>query len=590
MKFQGIIAFVLSACVVAQTCERITYRKEVSDVTPDEWKIYLDTIKEAKRRGIWIEAANLHNRLNPQIHWNCVFFFWHRAFLSDMEKKLQAINPNFFFPYWDSPTVTNQVDRSPIWSQIGTVGNPVAGNPFGNDILATDNGANQRLVRDIPSVSSLNGKLPNQQLYDQYTSDSLRNGGFAYWAERMEVTHGTLHIEVGGDRGQMSNMYSPADPMFYFHHAHLDYLWVKAQDTWNAANMGAGAQFGGLLADRRSVCTFDARIPNYPQLTLNNVLNTKNICVEYLRRGQPKPTTPVTTVRTTTTSAARTTTSNVATTTTRASTTSAVASTTVAPTTAATTTNGAVVSSTTTNAGVSTTNNVSTSSQNSSTTKGETSSGVVTSTTKGETTSGVVTSKPVSTTKDNAATTSSVSNSPSASSTSEPTAATSNTNVVIITTGLQSPTSTNVPVIPTDVPRYEYPVDFKPITYCPPRLPEYWIKMLAVNDNFDVVKARTDLIFKECDDLVIRVKEGYVVPPMVDYSFDQRPPIEFTPEECARDSGSNGVAVRPELYTDSYITNSTAKKPTDGTYEVASGVTSTTFSVIGSVLGFIALL
>jgi ABC-type uncharacterized transport system permease subunit len=85
-----------------------TIRKDVRDMTQNEWDIYTSTIRKAittyepgSNVSIWMQNVNLHKAIYPQVHSNCMFFYFHRIFIYHMEKKLQdMINPSFFFPYW----------------------------------------------------------------------------------------------------------------------------------------------------------------------------------------------------------------------------------------------------------------------------------------------------------------------------------------------------------------------------------------------------------------------------------------------------------------------------------------------------------
>jgi Common central domain of tyrosinase len=65
--------------------------------------------------------------------------------------------------------------------------------------------------------------------------------GFADFADYLEIIHGAPHNEIGGRDGDMSDgRYSPADPIFYLHHATIDRIWAE----WQAA--GNGNEFNGV--------------------------------------------------------------------------------------------------------------------------------------------------------------------------------------------------------------------------------------------------------------------------------------------------------------------------------------------------------
>ena len=214
---------------VNPTCKKTTVRKEVNDVTDQEWKMIVNTIQKAQRTpekgdpdgySVWEAGADLHRELayggpndQGQIHSTCMFFYWHRVFVVEMEKNLQEINPDFFFPYWDSPKQWADADNSPLWNYLGGKGTPVQ-----NDIF---NGAkfNIKGYKDPLSRTrlSVNETLVQASLYDRITKRSItRKLGFSGWHEQMEGLHQTIHMQIGGEYelGQMSRMVSPLDPIF----------------------------------------------------------------------------------------------------------------------------------------------------------------------------------------------------------------------------------------------------------------------------------------------------------------------------------------------------------------------------------------
>lgn len=48
------------------------------------------------------------------------------------------------------------------------------------------------------------------------------------------VPHGLIHANIGGD---MAEMYSPNDPVFWHHHAYVDYLWTKRGERYDGEDI-----------------------------------------------------------------------------------------------------------------------------------------------------------------------------------------------------------------------------------------------------------------------------------------------------------------------------------------------------------------
>jgi tyrosinase len=206
----------LVAAVFSQ-CRKVTTRYEVHDMTDADVKVYKDTIRKAlttadpdvPNMSIWEAAANLHNTAAADIHNSAAFLFWHRLFVSTVEKKLQAINPDFYFPYWDSSREWNRYQNS-------------------RALKITDMSDTILALNRAPS----NSRLPAPETLAYHFQTSISSGqGFDYYYRALEVIHGNLHVAVGG---QMATMDSPRDPLFYMHHGNIDYEWSKCQAAWGS--------------------------------------------------------------------------------------------------------------------------------------------------------------------------------------------------------------------------------------------------------------------------------------------------------------------------------------------------------------------
>ena len=284
-----LLGILLLGLSMSQNCPKVTKRKEANDVTESEWKMIVDTIKLAQKTAekgdpdgysIWEAGADTHlDASNPdskkRVHNSCMFFGWHRVFLVEMEKKLQALNKDFFFPYWDSPKQWGNADNAPVWKYLGGKGSPVTNDIFGGARFKLK-GFEKPLGR---TSGILNENLVASETYDDLLAKNIKakaSAGYGGWSQEVELQHGTVHVTIGGDNGQMSAMASPLDPLFYLHHAHLDYLWLQAQVQWTEMKFD---QYGGIKPDG-SKCTKTDIVPGY-NITLEQAVELKNLCVEY---------------------------------------------------------------------------------------------------------------------------------------------------------------------------------------------------------------------------------------------------------------------------------------------------------------------
>ena len=145
------------------------------------------------------------------------FLPWHRIYLAYFERILQSVDPRITLPYWNWT-----VDRDiPDWLKNIT---PTVNGPDPNffPISVTRNpGPSSALppISDVDIVMSTSN-------YTEF-EDCLENGNQGKHKELQTAMHNTVHQWVGGT--MVDPAISPADPLFWMHHANLDRIWSEWQ-------------------------------------------------------------------------------------------------------------------------------------------------------------------------------------------------------------------------------------------------------------------------------------------------------------------------------------------------------------------------
>ena len=175
-------------------------RKDQASLTDTEKSRYICAFNMINSDGTLGQLVDLHAGMYMQ-HTNLLLLPWHRIFLLLFEEALHNYHPDVCIPYWDWTKADEQ--HFPDWL-AGVL--PTVVTPTRTINVMRSPGAETWLAGTVSGVPAAMA----QSTYDTFSSPI--NG-----------IHGGVHIWVGGTMSDAG--VSPADPVFWMHHANLDRLW-----------------------------------------------------------------------------------------------------------------------------------------------------------------------------------------------------------------------------------------------------------------------------------------------------------------------------------------------------------------------------
>jgi tyrosinase len=186
-------------------------RKNQSRLSRAEWSAFVEAVNAAQTRGAsrpnYREFVDVHVRAMTGAashEWGVHsmpgmlgrnFLAWHRQYLLQFEGRLQEVDPSVTIPYWN-------------W-----IADPRLPSPLNRPALLRRWGVRRRWQRDfLPTRADVNAASGRDR--------------FAPFQRLLEQVHNNVHLAVGGEMGTST---SPADPIFWLHHANVDRLWALWQ-------------------------------------------------------------------------------------------------------------------------------------------------------------------------------------------------------------------------------------------------------------------------------------------------------------------------------------------------------------------------
>lgn len=206
-------------------------RKEIHDLTESEFKLYVKAIQKVKNGGKWKKFADIHRKMYDKIHKtdgslrDNGFLRWHRQFIFDMETELikaMGNNCDITIPYWEwNNDTTYELGKSYIWEskRFGSNnGACISSDHFEEWTPCIKRSWNPKNKKPGHINKMLNIRH-DELLGREYNSE---------WRRDLQSLHNSIHRFTGG---MMNSFGSPYDPLFYSHHAKVDYIWTQKKPS-----------------------------------------------------------------------------------------------------------------------------------------------------------------------------------------------------------------------------------------------------------------------------------------------------------------------------------------------------------------------
>ena len=231
---------VSSNSVIRTESLMVRIRKNANDLTPAERDRFLTALVTLNQQGNFVDFQNMHTAdTSMEIHGRSCFLPWHRLYLLDLERKLQAIDPSVVLPYWKfdepGPNVFTE-DFLGVPDSTGIV-QFSSSNPLVNWRLTVFGEGSGRISRTpVPNFDPATqpARVQNNEAatLNLGTTPGPTPGASRVTFERFERMegdpHGSAHVSFLGQVADIGR--APADPLFFLLHANVDRLW----STWNA--------------------------------------------------------------------------------------------------------------------------------------------------------------------------------------------------------------------------------------------------------------------------------------------------------------------------------------------------------------------
>ncbi|KAI8779251.1 TYRosinase family member (tyr-3) [Biomphalaria glabrata] len=206
-------------------CTRKEYRM-LSDDERDRFHNAINALKQdtTVQPNKYDAISLLHSGPSNFIaHGGPGFLGWHRIYLLIFETALREVDPSVCLPYWDSSLDNQLADptSSLIWTPqfLGTPQGSVTEGPFANWMTPE----NVQLIRNVGSDGELFTTAAISDILSRTRHEEIVTADATEPRYDLEFHHASVHVYVGGAMTRLDT--AAFDPVFFMHHAFIDYVW-----------------------------------------------------------------------------------------------------------------------------------------------------------------------------------------------------------------------------------------------------------------------------------------------------------------------------------------------------------------------------
>jgi tyrosinase len=229
-----------AATLVGSVPVMVRIRKNANALTVGERNRFVAAFAQLNDQGSgrFADFRNMHTDVSsPQAHGAPGFLPWHRAYLLDLERELQAIDASVALPYWRFDQPAPNLFTPDFFGTSNAAGAVQFSNTNPLQFWTTDG------VQGINRAPRNNWNPATQPGPGIITETQTLALGTQYPAFRtMEGNpHGTAHTRWDGSIRQIGT--AAKDPLFFLLHCNVDRMWAKWQRQNGRFNPAQAASF-----------------------------------------------------------------------------------------------------------------------------------------------------------------------------------------------------------------------------------------------------------------------------------------------------------------------------------------------------------
>ena len=219
--------------VLSREALMVRVRKNGNNITVEERRRYLNALVTFNNtfNGYMTFNNNHSAAARPEGHSGPGFLPWHRAFILDLEREFQRIDPSVALLYWNTDNPAPNIFSLSFMGSRPTISTDAFADFEVNNPLTTWNAPGGPGIRRTTKFqNNASPSTASSSLRKEVAVLALGND-FNLFKAIDPNPHGSSHVLAGGATGDWMGSIPTAvkDPLFFFLHTNLDRLWAKWQ-------------------------------------------------------------------------------------------------------------------------------------------------------------------------------------------------------------------------------------------------------------------------------------------------------------------------------------------------------------------------